>query len=179
MMMDVNFRGFRNAGIQVNDLYDTFGRPKTRMAIFNCELSDNYMGKDLSIFTPIFKKSSNPYNNKFLSFELWKCMEKDSPEFGDDVFIINQQRYDINMENLWIFGRIARLLKKITETPKYLFAVSKDWLESEDCNKSFILAPNTVDMEVLNSMHTPKNVKYIAESMLDELTGAVAEYLEC
>jgi len=179
MITDVNFRGFKNAGMQVNQICNEAGELKMLLTILNTELTNDYAGKELDTFYSILRKTPNKTNKKFLNLQFWQYLQLDDRVKYDDKFVINDVEYSVNMENLGVFEKLVKLFKKIKETPEYLFCVNKDYVTSSDCIDSFILPPDCVDKERLAVIHDPENVKSVCEYLSKEITEAVSYLLEC
>lgn len=179
--MKVSFTGFKNTGIQLNQLCNENGEPRMWLCIFNCELTNDVFGNDLDTFKPTLNKTNASDNNSrknFLNLQFWHYLRDcDKAKYGDK-FVINQKEYPVNMENLRIFQNLTNLFKKVNKTPDHRFVYDKSYLDSDNCVKSFILPPVLQNEDRLKEIHNITNIKEISEYLIDEITNAVAEYLE-
>ncbi len=174
--MEISFQGFRNAGVQKHVLYSSTGK-RASLTIFNSELTNDFKGKDLDSFEKIFKKSVNKQNPNFLTLELWKYRKNPKNNDVRSAFFINEKEYKVSDETLGVFERVAKLLNKICKTPDEEFKVSKDYLESEDMAKNFILEKDMLEEDIVESMHSPECVKKVAGKLLEEITDEVETVL--
>lgn len=174
--MEVSFHGFKNAGVQRHMLYDIRGK-KASLSIFNTELTNDARGHDLDEFKKIFQKSSNKQNPNFLNLQVWQLFRGKNLASPECRFFVNDKEFRVNDKNLELFGKIARLLKKIVNTDEKDFKVNKDYLESEDMAKNFVSVDEAEDSELIESMHEPEKVKVIAEDLLNKITDVVEEVL--
>ena len=178
--MKVSFTGFKNAGMQINQINNENGEPRMWLSIFNCELTNDTFGKDLDAFRPVFNNntSSDDSRKNFLNLQFWHYLRDSDREKYGDKFVINQKEYPVNMENMRIFQKLADLFKKVNGTPDYLFKCDKSYLESDNCVKSFILPPVLQNEDRLRAIHDVENIKSMSQYLVDEITNAVAEFLE-
>lgn len=148
--MNVSFTGFRNVGVldkyiggyAVNSKNNKIVYSPERnveVDVINVNLTDDYKGKDLTEFYKSAKASSienyiNPVNKEFLNILFIKNSDEDSV----GAFFVNGSRLELKDENLPLFSYIARLLRKITTTPKESFVVNKDYLENEDAQNALL-----------------------------------------
>ena len=173
--MSVSFQGFKNAGVQSLKFYNRTGEIG-RATIFNCEVT-NDAGRDLDAFQRLFKKMAHPVNNKFLNVQVLERKKGDDEFYKTSVFHINGQECNVNTETLWIFGTIARFLRKICETQNEKFIVNEDYIEGDDVIDSFVCLDKGISREVLDIMHSPQNVKEDAQNIIESMTNAVDCYL--
>lgn len=168
--MDINFKGFKNVGVQRATLYNQTGR-KAEVRILNCELTNDTVNKDLENFEHILKQAVNPLNHNFLRF----CVI--NPENENTIFQINEKVFKINNKNLGLFQQVTNLLKRIITTPNNQFKVNNGYIESDDFIQSFILDEEDATKETIESMHRPQNVKSMAKEFIENITDSVDEFL--
>ena len=173
--MNISFQGFKNAGVQNLKFYDRTGEIG-RATIFNCELT-NTTEQDLDAFRGLIEKMANPVNHNFLNIQSIERKKGKDKFYQSSSFRINEKECPVNKDTLWIFGTIARFLRKICETPNENFIVNKDYLEGDDVIESFLGLDEETGRDVLDTMHSPENVKEDTQNMLDCITNAVDNYL--
>ena len=179
MIDKVSFCGFKNTGVQMSPLCDQDGELKMLLTIFNTRLTNDVWGKDLKTFKSVLKKSSNLSNKKILNLRYWQFMQNADRAVYNDIFEINGVEYPVNKNNLKLFQNLANLLKDIKDAPGFMFYVSKGYYKTPVCIDNFLLPERYVNKENLKIMHEPESVRKVCNYLLDEITGAVAEFLGC
>lgn len=174
--MDITFKGFKNVGAERVSLHELTGR-KSVATILNCELTNDFNGKDLDAFDKVLKKYNNKFNQHFLHLGLYQHFKYPDSNLSEDIFVVNYEDFPINTENLGVLENIVNLLKKIVQTPAKEFKVNKDYLESDDFYGSYLFIDKSTDKETINSIHRPKNVKNTANFLIEKITEAVEEAL--
>lgn len=173
--MNVNFMGIKNIGAENIKIFDITG-PRGKNSILNLELTNDLNSRDLDNFRDIFIISSNKINKNFLNLS-HLAYDKDGIGVNtEDIFLINDKEFKVEMDNLSIFQKIADILKKIIGMNNNDFIINKDYLDSKDCLDSFILDRN-VNKEIIKALHEPQNVKATAKELLDVITSSVYDVL--
>lgn len=192
--MNVNFTGFRNIGYlkkeYVNKKSDDFKESDEEQFI-NIQLSDDFNGKDLTEYrkklkTTDLKGCLHPYNKNSINIAIMKDVAEDN--IGRDVdygiYINDDNELEINDQNLSMLSYIAKLLKRVVNTPPEDFVVNKDYLNSMEAAYSIDLGSDLShelgsqypQYKVL--IHHPRVVKYGANEMLNTIQDIMNDYFD-
>ncbi len=149
--MDVNFTGFKNVGSMSVNINNALIAAKNELKlvsspgnsintkILNVHLTDDYNGKDLTEFYNTAKKSAlgsylNFVNKDFMHILFLKNKNENTLK---GIFV-NNSMLDLKDENLSFLSFLAKLLKRIGETPSDQLVVNKNYLGSDDVSKVLV-----------------------------------------
>ncbi len=200
--MQINFTGIKNIGYErryyeqssVNDQNEEFDdedfEEKEQEHFINLELTDDIYGKDLTEYKNIIKTTNlrnytNPINPNFLNLMISKAEVTDHLGKAKDYQLwINKSdnEFIVNDQNLKMISFIAKILRKISNTPEEKFIVNKDYINSDDAKNGVALGENLEETyeqyydEAIKQIHDPKNVKKGALEMNNILQEIMIDY---
>lgn len=127
---------------------------------------------DSADYEPILKKFLSSLNPNFINQRT-----NDNTDLDTARFYINGHNDCASMEHLRVFSQLTDILKRVISTPETNFKVNKDYKESDDFYDSFAGGTRISDENIVNEMHKPKNVKVVANELIDDITNFVDDLL--
>ena len=196
-MNNINFTGIRNIGYErrnymqkhYDEATDSQFKDQEEEHFINIELTDDYNGKDLTEFKNVLKTSTlsnytNPIHPNFLNIGISKeVVTEDFNKTKDYQVWINDADSElfVNDKNLRMFSYIAKLLKRIENTPDKNFVVNNDYL-NYDAKDSVILGEDLEKTygkyynQAIRDIHSPEHVKRGAGEMNDLVKDMMFDY---
>lgn len=193
--MQVSFTGFKNAGLchgtEVQNENGCFTE-KTDLHFLNIQLTDDYNGKDLTTYQQILKKPNmseykNNRNKDFINICTHQNISPDNKR-NNTVIFLNDKILPINDQNLPIISFIAKLIRRIKETPENKYIVDNDYKAGDEVAKLIIpgvdLYKNFEDSEnqdeyyrlTIDNIHAPNHVKAGSSVMFDQIQETMLDY---
>ena len=176
--MNVNFTGFKNAGVQKIGISNNNGL-KAELRIFNCELTDDFNGKDLTLFKDtVFRIAVNDINHNFLNINWLRYKQNPNDYDIKNAYKINDKEIEIknDIETLKLFRIIANLLTKISTSANEYFKVNKSYTENDDFYDSYMMA-RYFSKKDIDFMHSANEVKKTASDIVDAIVNDVDNIL--
>lgn len=200
--MQINFTGIRNIGYErryyeqssANDpneeFDDEYFEEKEQEHFINIELTDDVFGNDLTEYKNIIKTTdlknyTNPINPNFLNIMMSKDEVKTNLEkITDYQFWINdsENEFVVNDQNLKMLSFIAKILRRISNTPDEKFVVNQDYLNNDDTKDSVILGEDLKETygeyydDAKLQIHDPEHIKNGAKKMNNILQEVMMDY---
>lgn len=200
--MQINFTGIRNIGYErryyeqssANDpneeFDDEYFEEKEQEHFINIELTDDVFGNDLTEYKNIIKTTdlknyTNPINPNFLNIMMSKDEVKTNLEkITDYQFWINdsENEFVVNDQNLKMLSFIAKILRRISNTPDEKFVVNQDYLNNDDAKDSVILGEDLKETygeyydDAKLQIHDPEHIKNGAKKMNNILQEVMMDY---
>ena len=145
--MQINFTGYKNVGLctcqEANEAsVQDYNLQPQQLHFLNIQLTDDYNGKDLTKFKQLLKDQnmtgySNPIDTNFLNITTFQDIYQDTKNKNLAIFV-NNKPLPINDNNLPIISFIAKLIRRIKETPEDGFVVNNDYKTGPDVAKLII-----------------------------------------
>lgn len=194
-MDKINFCGYQNIGF--------FKRIATNDEIFNpkaikdgvdemflsVQLKDDFNGQDLTEFKKAFKKAEiernpNPIGNDFVNIAVIKEYSYEDAKPVENIsFFINDNKLDVNDENLGLLSHVIKLVRKISETPKENFIHKQDFVNGPEAPHAIILNEDLEEFgaqigmpDLVKKLYTPNNVQNGAKQMYERMQNVMMDY---
>ncbi len=174
--MDISFKGYQNVGG-----YSSVDVTKEGEKIFSHKLImqlNNMGNRDLDTFEPILKKYSDKVKNNFLVVEVRRTLDLKTGRTKKSYYI-NKQQIHVVDENLGIFSKIAKLVKRISDDNAE-FEIENDYKKSADFK--ILAAPEGyISEDSLNIMsdvfHNRNNTKEAAANICGSIGKTMHKYM--
>lgn len=194
-MDKINFCGYQNIGffkrIYTNDeiLNPKAIKDGIDEMFLSVQLKDDFNGHDLTEFKKAFKKAEieknpNPIGNDFVNIAVIKEYSyEDAKPVEDITFFVNDNRLDVNDENLGFLSHIIKLVRKISETSTEKFVHKQDFVNGFEAPRAIIL---NEDLEafgaqigmpnLVKNLYTPEMAKDGAKQIYESMQNVMVNY---
>ena len=194
-MDKINFCGYRNIGffkrIAVND--EVFNPKAIKDGIdemfLTVQLKDDFNGKDLTEFKKAINKAEiernpNPIGNDFVNIAVIKEYScEDAKPVEDITFFVNDNRLDVNDDNLGFLSHIVKLVRKISETPKENFVHNQNFINGDKAPRAIILNEDLDEFgaqigmpNLVKKLYTPEMAKDGARQIYERMQNVMVNY---
>ena len=203
--MTINFTGLKNIGyinlqfdlnngVAATDSDDDIEEAEVSHSYgqehLTVQLTDDYNGKDLTEFknaivsSDLERKYPNPIGNDFLHIAVEKeDYQKGYLKNSKVSYYVNGEEVKINDKNLKFIGFVAKLLKKISQTPEDKMVYNKDFLNGEVSDKAIIIGGDikklfgpAASLEKHETIYNSRQAVQGAECMFNSLQDTMMNY---
>ena len=195
--MQINFTGYKNVGLctcqGANEAsVQDYNLQPQQLHFLNIQLTDDYNGKDLTKFKQLLKDQnmtgySNPIDTNFLNITTFQDIYQDTKNKNLAIFV-NNKPLPINDDNLPIISFIAKLIRRIKETPEDGLTVNNDYKTGPEVAKLIIPGIDLHDefddndnkdeyyRLTIENIHSYPNVHAGTSVMFDQIQEKMIDY---